>query len=416
MRKSLSKSKWVHLILTLVIVAITLIPPVHSAGAASKYIKVDAFIKIIAEALNLNVNTSSDNPYVEATMTAGILKADDFDNFTSYINRTDAAVLLNRADEYLHGNTVDDKLLKIVTDKRISDINKIAAVKREDVARCVTKGIIAGYTNGYYIKNRAFKGSGYITNGSAKAMVNLVLNPEKRAKLSPDGMLIRTTNLPKNADKYDYILACYPNKFYEKKFEFMLSDDWEAKRNPDYYAYPVEMKNETFKNWYHEWPLKEEMDKHLYEWEALAEKYLQYVFNVDYRTVDDKWVEGLASLYTESNIDEAEAIRSYYIKHIKENHVIVESSIIAVEPSTFYEDGDYCMRAYVRYRIFADDINVKQNRIINAQYPYLVSLKSGKWRTGVFDIRFGTNDGCNGDGSDFSINDMTSFVDSYNIQ
>ena len=174
------------------------------------------------------------------------------------------------------------------------------------------------------------------------------------------------------------------------------------------------MRTETFKNWYDEWDFYIEMDKYLYNWTELAETYLQFLFNVDYRTVDDEWIEGIAGLYANSNRDEAEDIRNYYIYKMKANKVIVESSIIAVEPSTLYDDGDYCMRAYVRYRITAQDINDKQNRLLHCQYPQLLNLESGKWRVGIFDIRFDTNNGSSGDGSYFAINILTNFIDSYN--
>jgi hypothetical protein len=409
MRKNELRSKGIGLIIAAVILLSTLLIPVQTAGAASKYIKVNAFIKQLVTALKLEVKNSSANPYIDAALGAGILKESDFINYSSYINRTDAAVLLNRADEYLHGDTINEDLLSIVLKKRISDISKIAAPKREAVARIYAKGIIIGYGNGYYIQNRAFKGSNYLTKTGADNVINLTINPEKRSRISPDGMLIRTTDLPKNADKYDYILACYPNAFYEKEFEFTRYDDW--KTDSRFWAYPVEMKNETFKNWYDEWSLSQEMDKYLYNWAALAEKYLNYVFNVDYRTVDDEWVDGLASIFAKNGNDMSEIINTYYIKPMKANHVVVESSIIAVEPSTFYDDGGYCMRAYVKYRITADDISVKQSKLIYASYPSLKNLKSGKWRTGIFDIRFSTNNGSSGDGSDFAIGVLTRFVD-----
>jgi hypothetical protein len=37
----------------------------------------------------------------------------------------DAAVLLNRADEYLHGDKVDKTLIQTVIDKRVFDIKNI---------------------------------------------------------------------------------------------------------------------------------------------------------------------------------------------------------------------------------------------------------------------------------------------------
>ncbi|MDF2590218.1 MAG: hypothetical protein K0S41_4061 [Anaerocolumna sp.] len=381
-------------------------------NASSKYIKIDSFIKLLVQEIGLNVDKTEENPYIHAAIEGKIVEDGDFKNYSDYITRTDAAVLLNRADEYLHGDTVDEKLLEFVVNKRISDLKKVDKSKREAVAKVYAKGIIKGYSNGYYIQNRSFKGDGYITTTGAKNFIKLVTNTKDRAKLSPDGMLIRTTNLPKNYKKYEYILECYPNKFYEKKFEFMNSVQYKAgRRIPELEIFPVDIRKSTFKTWNEEWPLSIEMDKYLYDWTELAETYLNYIFNVDYRTVDENWVKGLSSVYINSNIDEAENLRSYYIKHLKANKVIVESSIIAVEPSTLYYDTGYCMRAYVRYRIIAKDINVMQNRLINAQYPNLTNLKSGQWREGIFDIRFGSNNGYSGDGSDWAIGRLTSFND-----
>lgn len=403
--------------LSVLIVALTiLVTSIYSQtpaeiSAASQYIKVDAFIKQLVVSMKVKVNTKSKTPYIDAAISAGILKKGQFKKYTSFIARGDAAVLLNRADEYLYGDKVDPKLVKVILEKRISDIKKISSSKREAVAKCFAKGIFTGISNGYYIQNRSFKGKSYLTITDASAAIKLLMNSKSRAKVSPDGMLIKTTNLPKNADKFKYILACYPNKFYERPFEFMLYENWET-RSKDKFAFPVDMNNWTYRNWYNSWSFSKEMDKYLYDWADLAEQYLNYVFNVDYRTVNDKWINGLGSLYTKSNLNEAEEIKTYYIGKMKENKVIVESSIIAVEPSILYYDGNYCMRAYVKYRITAKDITVKQSKLIYTQYPYLDNLKNGVWREGIFDIRFGTNDGSNGDGSDFTIDSLSRFVDS----
>lgn len=410
MKKITKKYNRVGILMALIILVSTILTPVYSAGASSDYIKTDEFIKQLAKAVKLDVDTTSSNPYIDAAVTAGILKTDDFKSYDSYITRTDAAILLNRADEYRNGDKVGKTLYNFVLKKRISDIKKVPESKREAVANCFAKGIIKGYFNGYYHQNRAFKGSEYLLSSSAKGMISLVVNTKKRAKLSPDGELIRTTNLPKNAKRYEYILACYPNKFYEQKFDLTCTCK-NSKEYKNYWAYPVDMKNMKFRNLYKTWPLKEEMNKYLYDWADLAKTYLNYLFNVNYKTVDSKWIKGLASLYSRSNIDYEKNIKDFYIKHIKENKVIVKSSIIAVEPSTFYKDNDYCMRAYVRYKITAKNINVNQNTLIYCQYPYFKNLKSGDWRTGIFNIRFDTSDGSNGDGSDFTIGILSNFVD-----
>lgn len=405
---------------TILIVGICIIIMLFSdpakISASGKYIKTDVFIKKLITELKLNEYTGSGDPYITAAKTAGIIKDGDSVEPSAHITRTDAAVFLNRADEYLHGDTVKLQLLTTVLEKRISDLNKISEGKKEAVAKVYAKGIIKGYSNGYYKQNREFRGSKYISEETARNYIDLVVNQEKRAKLSPDGLLIRTANLPKNASSYEYILECYPNKFYERKFEFMFSEQYKAgKRNPGFEIYPTDIKKSTFKTWNDEWQFSYEMDKYLYDWAYKAETYLNYLFNVDYRTVDDKWIDGLASCYVKSNIDQGESIRRYYIKHIKENKVIVESSLIAVEPSTLYYDGYYCMRAYVRYRITAKNIDVKQNMLLWSQYPALDNLESGEWREGIFDIRFGTNNGFQGDGSYFAIDTLTNFVDQYNV-
>lgn len=385
-----------------------IIKDAKAAEASDKYIKIDEFAGEIVRFLGFTTGSSAGD--ISKLIELGIIKEGDFKDYNTYLTRGDALVLLSRADDYINKPEISDWLIHTVIDKRISDINDAAENKREDIAKGYIKGFMKGYFNGYYITNRNMKLKNKITRAGALNCIKMIKDTSLRAKISPDGQLIRTKNLPKNADKFDYILESFPNKFYERQFEFML---YENKENlgEESFAYPVEMKDRTFRNWYEEWPLIEEMNKYLYDWQALAEKYLYYLFNVDYRTVDDEWIEGLASVFARSNIDREENIKTYYIDKIKENKVTIESKIIAVEPSTFYKDNNYCMRAYVKYKITAKDINVKQSHLIYAQYPYLENLKSGEWREGIFDIRFCTNNGSSGDGSDLRIEILTRIVD-----
>jgi hypothetical protein len=384
------------------------------AETVTVFISVKEFALELSKELGLEVDT--DTTAVEELIKMGVIKEDDFTDYDKDLTRGDMLVLLSRADDFANKPSIDEKLIAVVVEKRISDIKKATDTKKEEIAKGFIKGFLRGSFNGWYIQNRNLKLTNRVTKTGALSCIKMINDKSLRAKLSPDGKLIRTTNLPKNASSYEYILECYPNKFYEKKFEFMITENWKTRRDPDSYAYPVEMKTENFKNWYDEWPLIEEMDKHLYEWSAMAEEYLQYVFNVDYRTVDDKWINGLGSLYAKSNVDYSKHMRTFYIGNMKENKVVVESSIIAVEPSSFYEDdSDYCIRAYVRYRITAQDISVKQSKLIYTQYPSLNNLKNGKWIEGIFDIRFDTNNGSSGDGSDFAISFTSWFVDDFNV-
>lgn len=385
----------------------------QDAEAATVYIKVKDFAKSLVKELGLTeLKGKESSGYVNRLIDISVIKDGDFSNYNSYLTRGDCLMLLSRADDYYNAPQIDGALVNMVIEKRISDIKKATASKREDIARGFIKGFMKGYSNGNYITNRNLKLKNKITKSGALSCIKMIKDSSKRAKISPDGQLIRTTNLPKNADKFEYILAAYPNKFYERPFEFTRYTNWKKTLTyGDDYIYPVDMRDSMYRVWDGEWPFSVEMDKYLYDWQEKAETFLQYLFNVDYRTVDDEWIEGLASCYVNSNVDMVAHINEFYIKAMKNNNVIVESKIIAVEPSMLYKDGFYCMRAYVRYRISAKDINVKQSKLIYSQYPDLKKLKSGVWRDGIFDIRFGTNNGYQGDGEEFAINLLTSFVD-----
>ena len=198
MKKSIMK-RGISLLMAVIMVISAAIPGSSAEAAANSKIRICNFIKLLVPAAGLKAADSQTSPYLKAAKIAGIVKEGDFKDYKAYITRTDAAVLLNRADELLHGDKVDTKQLETVLNKRISDIKKIPAGKREAVAKVYAKGFIVGKSNGMYIQNRSFKGQDYLLASDAKKIVALLKNTKGRAKMSPDGQLIRTTNLPKNA-------------------------------------------------------------------------------------------------------------------------------------------------------------------------------------------------------------------------
>jgi hypothetical protein len=425
MGKKLSKNRGINILLAIIILVTSLVVPTPSTAAESKYIKTEDFIKQIVQALKIEVNTAVNETYINAAIREGILYTDDFKDYSKYITRTDAAVLINRADEYLHGDTVNKDLLKVIVDKRISDIKKISAGKREAVAKVYAKGIIKGYGNGYYIQNREFRGNKYLAVSTAKSYINLVVNQKNRAKVSPDGQLIRTTKLPKNYKKFDYILACYPNSFYEMKFQFMWHPNDGIK---SVYAYPVEMKNEKWIAQFlvssdsneiitKSYPFKEMSDKYLNLWTQRVETYLKLIFNVNYKTVGNKLKDGLLEVSARPILGAdgfAEGIQEY-IDGLKKNKVIIESKVISVEPSTlYYYGGCYYMRAYLKYRITAKDINSDEYKLFPVFLVSLDNLKSGKWREGVFDIKLNTGNNGSALGGELLLSNSTMFNDYFN--
>lgn len=78
----------------------------------TKYVNVKTFNQYLATSMELPLDKDFPEPYIAAVVSAGILTGSDFDNdFSVYITRTDAAVLLNHSDEYLHGDTVNADFL-----------------------------------------------------------------------------------------------------------------------------------------------------------------------------------------------------------------------------------------------------------------------------------------------------------------
>lgn len=396
--KGKSMVKLFLIAIVICIMGISKMEPAETS-AASKYIKPEEFIKSLVKELKLPVD--NDNSYVDAAIKAGIVKEDD--KFSSYLTRAEAAVLLNRADEYLYGDTLDPELVTLALEKRISDIKSIDENMRLDVVKCYLKGFIKGYSNGKYSTDREFRGNSKISRTGALDTVKMLKNKSLRAKISPDGQLIRTTKLPKYADKYPYILASFPNEYYDWKFRFEDATrekyDYDLgkfvevplKRYEDY-AYPTEMdKTTNIKNF------SEIRDQNIDIWVEKARVHLETIFNADYRTIDDEWVETLLKTdyqygYSVVSNKKRENIESY-VKRMKENKTIVESDIIALDKSSLYfYNGDYYFRVYVKYRIKSSKMvyeNVpyqNNNLIYTRDLLWFKNFNTGEWRECCFDI------------------------------
>ena len=399
MNKENLKNRVISLLLAIVVLATTIYisAPMGASAATSSKIKLYNFIKLAVQATGLEVETT----YLNAALKAGIVKAGDFSDYSKYTTRTDAAVILNRADEYFRGDKVDQDLLSLVLSSRISDISKIAKDKREAVAKIYAKGFVKGYSNGYYIKNREYRGSEYMTTAGAKNVISMLKDTKKRAKLSPDGQLIRTTNLPKNAKDYEYVLETYPNSFYEMKFLFQRNKYYYEPKELIDYASPVRFKDINF--------YSVDYNKYKDTWMKRVETNLSSRLNVDYRTIDNKWINTLRSAYTQhgdaySDKRITDNIKDY-VKKVKKNKIVIQSKIIAVEPSTLYQNGaDFCFRAYVKFKVTYSGSKLVAEDLICGDSIWMPELKKNTWYDGIYDIRLGTINGSS-DGSDYYIVD-----------
>ena len=376
-----------------------------TAEASTKYITVESFVTYITKELGLSsVSGKERSGYVNALIEKGIIKTGDFTSYTKYLTRGDAALLLNRADEYLYGDTLDAELIDLALDKRISDIGIIKESKRIDVVKAYLKGFIKGYSNGNYSTDRTLKVSSKITKTGALDCIKLLKGKTLRAKISPDGQLIRTTKLPKYAKNYPYILASYPNSYYDWKFcyEGVTRTRFSEKTGkmedvPFYYitdyASPADVDKTTRIDNFAE-VKKERLDI----WVNKVKTHMESIFNVDYRTIGKEWIDTVSAVhYTYGYWMMEEQTRKRlenFVANMKGNQTIVESSNVAVDGSSlYYFDCRYYLRVYVRYRIMLSKTQYKpmelydDNNIFYTNYPInFIEFDIGEWKECCYDV------------------------------
>lgn len=381
-------------ILLMVVILILPSSTTISAKTTSKNITIGEYVELLMKAMKVTLNESEEQPYITAAVSIGVLKTADEFEVDKELTRTECAVLTNRADAYINGSKEKSLYENIVNLKRISDLSQIKKAYRDDVVQAFGKGIIVGYTNGKYSQSRAFKGNNKITYSGAKVIINKLMNKKSRKKISPDGQLIRTTNLPKNYKAYDYILEAFPNSFYEMKFSFQygVKQVWDKKKDGWVTVDKVELEDYARPCKIREWSeeKKESIDLYLYDWCSMVEQNLKYRFNVDYRTIGSKWFNGIRETYTISqneDIDKeyADEIKEY-IKVVKKYKIIIKAEKIVVEPSTLYKDSLDNLRCYVKFKIIScNNMKIDSNDIIYSNFNNM-KLRKGVWIERYFDI------------------------------
>lgn len=330
----------------------------------------------------------------------GLLKEDEYSNLKANIKREDAAVLTNRADEMLNGEAYSKELYSQVVDKkRVTGLKNVSREKKEAIRKCFVKGLMQGYPNGKCSQDRSFKPEQYLTAGEADKIIERLKDKKKRVKLSPDGQVIRTTNLPKNYKKFDYILASFPNEFYEKKFYYQMITYYYEPENLEDYASPKDLKKIVYNTGYEKIKFPKMYEKNGELWLDIIKTNLECRLNFDYRKVNNKWVNKLLNtyyLYNDASIDKKrmDHIRNY-VKRAKKNKVIVKAADIVVEPSTMYmEGGGFYVRCYLKFKVSANTIyptkGNRQNELIySSNLIWLEGLKKNKWYEGYFDFEIG---------------------------
>ena len=201
-----------------------------------------------------------------------------------------------------------------------------------------------------------------ITKDEAKKMINRLKNKGKRFKLSYDGQVLRIINLPKNYKDYPYILASFPNSYYEKKMSISKQRTKEDKT-------PAQ----TAK-------ILSDEDKDMIC--AKIKKNVELRLNINYKkTFTSKWKSDLMGTYFDSNKQKSV---NAYIKAAKGRKIVMSSGDVIVDPSSLWlcRNGVVYGRVYVKFRVKHGNIpsakSELQNEVIYGNYTAVKNLSSKK--------------------------------------
>lgn len=186
------------------------------------------------------------------------------------------------------------------------------------------------------------------------------------------GREIRTTNLPKNAKDYPYILKDIPNEMYEMAYPH--SRKGYSKVSAQIF------KEKTFTD--------EDLTKIMKR--VVAGYNLK--LNVDYKTINTKtWGQELFKNENQAMGSARVYQNNQYAAWVKKNKIKIEGSITP-EPSMLYRSGlgGWYVRAKVKFKI--DSYNEYKDLFHDA-YASRAKTKfaKGVWYEGYVDINIGTN-------------------------
>ncbi|TYA10563.1 copper amine oxidase N-terminal domain-containing protein [Paenibacillus faecis] len=207
---------------------------------------------------------------------------------------------------------------------------------------------------------------------SPTSTVFISTQEDANAKYDEWGRLIRTTNLPKNAKDYSYILADVPNEAYEMAYPYSHPTD--SKVSLVLYS-----------------TIPEFNKKNVDIWMNRLKTFGALWLNVDYNTIDDSWAQAVFATKVQSSNAELKYIRRY-VEWVKENKIQIEG-YLDPEPSMIYRNGfgDNYIRS--KFRIKFVSFKESKDLLYDERFPNQQSLEKGIWYEGYTDISMSTNVG-----------------------
>ncbi len=334
----------------------------------------------------------------------GIVGKNTFTDIKRNINRTEAAVILAKADELIYGKEycpkdgrrITEEDIRLTEEERITDLKKIkSASNRRWFIKAYLYGFMSGKSDGVYTHTRTLNPKAYPSRKTLTAMADRLINIEDRIAMSADWQVCRTEKMPKTAGYYKYIIDSFPNDYYDTSFNGVgrvgkdfFSEGYAgctlkertAKTNFNF-VFPGEIEEFNalpYPSDYFGYEGLEFLPKNRNNeipagLVRASEEFYRYALNVDYRTVaDDKeWRSVMKKYMTDDAIDE-------YISHCRDNKTIIECDRVAADLSSVYwYDGMYNCKVYAHMRIISDE-PLKKGLDDDEKYGTLFPIRRGR--------------------------------------
>lgn len=321
------------------------------------------FIEMLVKALELPLDRDWEATYTAIAQNHGLFEKDSFPyrNWDVPLRKHQLAHIAVRALQ--NGEKIQDDMYDAVRHGFIGGsgdgkLNPIEKTTRAQAAVVIDRVLRVRQGEKLPVDTKALKNA----------------EKDKTAKKDPWGRAIRTTNLPKNHKDFPYILKEWPNEMYNLNHDFNSSF---------YKVTPVEYLDlRTFDNI----PLYN--TDHLLSWVDQAETYMNHVLNVDYRKLDDSWMEPIKETVNKNKLDyldrQLNSTIGDYMTAAKKSKIKVTSGTVKAEPSIVFSDGYSYMRVYFTFTAtsFAD-----QSHLFYSPTPklrqYLNFFKSVKIKKNV---------------------------------
>lgn len=292
---------------------------------------------------------------------------------------------------------------RIKENNRISDVENAKVNNQDAIYSMYSKGVMTGYSNGYYVTNRSFKPARKSSLFEAKVWISRMAGEKVLRTFSPEGMLVRVTNLPFNSNEWKYILEDVPNDFYLMRYEYEHYGDF----NNLYKIRKEAILPANFYNKYYHWTGIE--GNRLNTVINSVYDNLKLQLNISYKTINNEWkkafyksVSDRVSLIDISTTKEyykkgkvcgtitynSRSVLNYYMKYVKKHKIVIKSNKIYVDPNSIYMGDKWAyIRCYVRFRVnWSGKMNDVNNLVFPGKYysnnieqNYLTGLKKGKY-------------------------------------